>query len=128
MVNLEVAKRLEDLRVQHKLSYAAMGLIAGKSATAAHKWCKIGKIDEENLVALCEEFKVQPAEIRYGILPMDAIAPTPAIQQVVQKMLAMERQEQYKVKKMVDVMSSSASNEPEPNGDHGEGGKRPAKG
>jgi transcriptional regulator with XRE-family HTH domain len=43
------------------------------------------------------------------------------IQQVVKRMAAMEPAEQYKVRKMVEVMTAPASNEVDPNGDKGSG-------
>jgi len=122
--DLEVAARLEALRLKKDLSYAELGELAGKSPTAAFKWCTIGRIEEDNLLILCEKLNVSPAEIRYGLVDKSQL--TYDMQKVVEKMSVMEPSEQHKVRKMVEVLADpNASNDvEEPNGDHGSGERR----
>jgi hypothetical protein len=56
-----------------------------------------------------------------GAMLTSPVYMTAEIEQVVQKMVAMEPQQQYQVKQMVDILTTTASNEVEPNGGKGSG-------
>jgi hypothetical protein len=66
----------------------------------------------------CDPYWLRDGE---GSMLTSHVYMTHEIEEVVQRMAAMEPQQQYQVKQMVDILTASASNDVEPNGDKGSG-------